>query len=119
MAGRRAGAWHAVAAAVLGSILAARAVAGDDTPAGLLLGGEGWQVQFDAATSTLECRHVATGVTLKGRLSFAARRDGRSVAWAAQAARDSAKAPLSLVDPQNDAQGYVSVTAPATCRSSV
>jgi hypothetical protein len=104
---------YAVAAGILGSVLPAPAVAASGTPAGLVLSVEGWQLQFDAATSTLECRHVATGVTLKGRLSFAARRDGRSVPWTVQPARDFAQHRLALVDPRNDAQGYVSVSGEA------
>lgn len=102
--------WHAVATAVVVSILAPPWLDAEAARAGVALGGAGWQVQFDGATSTLQCRHAATGLALKGRLSFDGRRDGRSEPWTVRPARDSVGGRLDLVDPRNDVQGYVTVS---------
>lgn len=71
------------------------------------VGVGGWQAGFDPAASTLECRHADANVTLKGKLSFYAVRDGKRIAWTVQPARDSVPQRLALVDERNDAQGYV------------
>ena len=97
-----------MAAAVVGlSLPAAGSAAGAVT---LLSADGGWQVTFEAATSTLECRHAGSGASLKGRLSFAAELDGPRAAWTVQSARDDVPRRLALVDPRNDAQGYVTAS---------
>ena len=51
---------------------------------------------------------------MKGRLSFAAVRNGKCVSWSVQPSRDAAEQRLALIDEHNDAQGYVVVTGDAT-----
>jgi hypothetical protein len=71
---------------------------------------DGWEVTFDPATSSLDCRHLATGNRLAGPLAFTASQGGGApVAWTIQPARDSVSRRLALVDPRNDVQGYLNI----------
>jgi len=69
----------------------------------------GWELDFDPGSSRLSCRHLPTGTLLVGRLSFTARQGDSTVAWTIHPARDSDRKRLTLVDPKNDAQGYVDI----------
>ena len=80
----------------------------------LLETAAGWKASFDPVTSILDCQHSSYGIALKGRLSFAAVRNGKSVSWSIQPSRDAAEQRLALIDEHNDAQGYVVVTGDAT-----
>ena len=74
----------------------------------------GWKVSFDTDSSVLECQHPDSGITLKGRLSFVATHDGKSIAWSVQSSHDSFLKRIALVDDRGNAQGYIAVTGNAT-----
>ena len=74
----------------------------------------GWKASYDLDSATLECRHSSSGITLKGRLSFTAVRNDKSVSWRVQPSRVAGERRLALIDERNDAQGYVVVTGDAT-----
>jgi hypothetical protein len=67
----------------------------------------GWQVFFDSESSTLECRHPVLGIRLAGPLSFTAEQNGQRAKWKLQFARDFAPQRLTLIDENNNVQGYL------------
>ncbi len=71
----------------------------------------GWEVSFEAASSTLSLRHTATGAAFRGRITFATERNGSAVELRIQAARDDRPRRLVVVDRDNEVQGYLTVLA--------
>ena len=69
--------------------------------------GDGWQYDLEPASSTLTCRHPATGMVVAGTITFAG--TGPAAArWAVQPARDSHTSRLVLFNQQrNEVMGYI------------
>jgi len=80
-------------------------------PASLPLTSGTWAVTFHPLASALECVHTPTGTRAVGRISFSVHRAGSTASWRIEQARDSIRGRLSLVDPANDVQGYVTIIA--------
>jgi len=68
-----------------------------------------WEVALDPASSTLTCKHLPTGVSLVGRISFTVTRAGAAARWSIQPARDSNARRLAIVDQRNDVQSYLTI----------
>jgi len=75
----------------------------------LLDAADGWRVCYDASHSVLECRHAASGASLRGQLAFSVIQDGKRVPWSVQLTRDLVPRRLALVDQGNNVQGYVAI----------
>lgn len=76
-----------------------------------------WRADFDVASSRLTLRHAESGARISGTLSFKgpAKVTGAGVAadaektavWKVTDSRDGAKSRLALVDPADNANGYI------------
>ena len=72
-----------------------------------------WDVSFAPAGQTLTLRHAASGTEVAGRFSFTGPDRATDAAavpvrdWRVVSSRDGVPHRLAIVDPNNDAQGYV------------
>ena len=67
----------------------------------------GWRVDFDAATSTLQCACRGSEATVEGTLAFEVEGADGKAAWSVAMPRDAVAERLALLDAQGNVQGYL------------
>jgi hypothetical protein len=67
-----------------------------------------WLLSYAETSSNLTCRHIDTGITLSGSLSFSTRFPSNKVErWRIVSPRDSITSRLAIQDNSNNIQGYI------------